>query len=143
MKMRWFTLAAVALLSSCLFSGMPDWEDLPGDDCSLVTHRLLTSRADTSLMENQGKKVTLRESEKADLREYLRLFSEQAEVSMVTYAPRTVLYGEDFSLNFQTDKVILNIGAGNRRQYVRPMTEVDKDMLQLLRKRSDSRALKR
>ena len=143
MKMRWFTMAAVTLLSSCLFSGMPDWDDLPGEECSLVTHRLLTSRADSALMENKGKQVTLRESEKADLREYLRLFTEQAELSVVTYAPRTVLYGEYFYLNFQTDKVILNIGEGNRRQYVRPMTEADKNMLQLLRKRSDSRALKR
>ncbi len=143
MKMRWFTLVAGALLSSCIYQGLPDWADLPGDNCSLVTHRLLTARADSSLAGNHGKKVTLRESEQAELREYLRVFTEQAEPSPATYAPRTVLYGDDFSLNFQMDMVILNIGEGNRHQYVRPITAADKDMLQLLRKRSDSRALKR
>ena len=143
MKTWQYASVIVALLSSCIQQSMPDWDDLPGENCSLVTFRLLYARTDTGLLTAQGKKVTLRESEKARLRDYLRHFTEQAQPTMVTYALRTVLYGEDFSLNFQTDKVILNIGSGNRRQYVRPMTEADKDMLQLLRRRSDSRALKR
>lgn len=143
MKTWQYASVIVALLSSCIQQSMPDWDDLPGENCSLVTFRLLSARADAALLTEQGKKVTLRESEKARLRDYLRLFTEEAQATVVTYAPRTVLYGEDFSLNFQTDTVILSIGKGNRNQFARPIGEADKEILQLLRKRSDSRVLKR
>lgn len=122
--------------------GLPDWDDVPGAECSLVAHRLRLPLANAAAPSQQGKLVRLRDSETEQLRNYLRSFTEQGSISVASYAPGTVLYGEYFSLNYQQELVILNIGRGERVQYVRPLTQADKDMLKLLRKRSDSRTLK-
>ncbi len=122
--------------------GLPNWGDVPGAECSLVTHRLHLPLADAAASKHQGKPVRLRDSEAEQLRNYLIAFTEQGVKSVDTYAPATVLYGEHFSLNYRQDIVVLNIGRGERTQYARPITQADKDMLKLLRKRSDSRTLK-
>lgn len=142
MKLRVAALIVICTLSSCMQQGLPDWEDVPGAECSLVAHRLHLPLADAAAPNHQGKPVRLRDSETEQLRNYLRMFTEQGDVSVVSYAPATVLYGEYFSLNYRQDIVVLNIGRGERTQYVRPITQADKDMLKLLRKRSDSRTLK-
>ncbi|MBE6420142.1 MAG: hypothetical protein E7031_08425 [Akkermansiaceae bacterium] len=141
MKMRYLTVLAVLGLCCCVQQRMPAWESLPGENCTLATYRLMPAKpapADAV----PGKKVALRESEKEHMRTYLREFTEQGQISLATYAPRTVLYGDYFTLNFHPDLVILNIGKEDRTQYVRPISQQDQDLLKLLRKRSDSRALK-
>ncbi len=141
MKKCLLSVLAMVGLSCCVQQSMPAWEDLPGDNCTLsvVSPRVLKTKSDAT---DAAKKVTLRESEKELVRDYLREFTEQGEITHATYAPRTVFSGEDFSLNFVEDWVILSIGKKERTQYARRMTQQDKDMRQLLRKRSDSRALK-
>ncbi len=141
MKKSLLSVLAMVGLSCCVQQSMPAWEDLPGDNCTLsvVSPRLLKTKADAA---SSAKPVTLRESEKEQVRAYLREFAEQGERSHATYAQRTVFSGEYFSLNFVEDWVILSIGKKERTQYARHITQQDKDMRQLLRKRSDSRALK-
>lgn len=137
------TIVGMGMLSGCIQQGLPAGDDLPGEDCRLVTHRLMLPKEPRSEGEvgNQGKQVVLRDSEESTLREYLVKFMQEGRASVVTYAPRTVLYGEYFSLNFHGDKVILNIGYGERRQFERKRTREDEQMLRLLKKRSDSRRL--
>lgn len=145
MPMKTWVSAVVALgmLSGCIQQGVPHRDDLPGAECRLVTHRLVMPQMSSTEQdpETLGKKVALRESEEAQLRDYLVRFTEQAPRSIVTYAPRTVLYGETFALNFHSDKVILNIGYGTRQQFERARTREDDNMLKLLKKRSNSRTL--
>ena len=135
MKKCLLSVLAMVGLSCCVQQSMPAWEDLPGDNCTLsvVSPRRLQST----------KFVTLRESEKEQVRAYLREFTEQGEITHAAYPQRTVFSGEYFSLNFVEDWVILSIGKKERTQYARHITQQDKDMRQLLRKRSDSRALKK
>ena len=142
MKQCLLSVLAMVGLSCCVQQNMPAWEDLPGDNCtlSIVSPRVLKTKSDTTA---SAKKVILRESEKETVRDYLREFTEQGEITHATYPPRTVFSGEYFSLNFVEDWVILSIGKKERTQYARRITQQDKDMRQLLRKRSDSRALKK
>lgn len=88
------------------------------------------------------KTVNLRESEQDAIRLYLQEFTQTGTPTFVTHAPGTVFLGEHFSLNFKPTEVVLNIGKNERVQYARPRTRKDDEMLQLLRKRSDSRQLK-
>lgn len=140
MKKSLLSVLAMVGLSCCVQQNMPAWEDLPGDNCTLsvISPRLLKTKSDAA----PAKHVTLRESEKEQVRAYLREFTEQGERSHAAYPQRTVFSGEYFSLNFVEDWVILSIGKKERTQYARHITQQDKDMRQLLRKRSDSRALK-
>lgn len=147
MKRHLAAILAVLMLNACQWQTMPEWSDVPGQQCRLITHRIgvRVSRGDGvhyKESENKGRIVTLRESEEQKLRAYLQQFVEKGQRSYNTYAPRTVLYGHAFSLNFLTDTVVLNIGTGSQKQYTRPRGAADDAILQLVRKRSDSRSLK-
>ena len=142
MKRNLAAILAVLMLNACQWQTMPEWSDVPGQQCRLITHRIGVRVSPGDATQNQGRIVTLRESEEQKLRAYLQQFVEKGQRSYNTYAPRTVLYGHAFSLNFLTDTVVLNIGAGSQKQYTRPRGAADDAMLQLLRKRSDSRSLK-
>lgn len=142
MKRPGIILAVVLLLSSCLWQGQPNWEKIPGKECKLVTHRLALPQTAESGTQ-QGKIVALRESEARQLRDYLLRFTESGMLTEDRFAPKTVLIGSEFELNFQHKQVILRLGSGTGKQYVRLRTAEDDAMLQLLRKRSDSRQLKK
>lgn len=142
MKRHLAAILAVLMLNACQWQTMPEWSDVPGQQCRLITHRIGVRVSPVDATQNQGRIVTLRESEEQKLRAYLQQFVEKGQRNYNTYAPRTVLYGHAFSLNFLTDTVVLNIGTGNQSQYIRPRGAEDDAMLQLLRKRSDSRSLK-
>ena len=114
---------------------MPAWESLPGNNCKLVQYRL-------GVPGGQAKNVSLRESEQDAIRHYLQAFTQSGSGSLLTYAPGTVFSGDTFSLNFKAQEVVLNIGKNERSQYVKPRTQEDEAILQLLLKRSDSRQLK-
>lgn len=140
MKKCVLTISALFLLNSCVSQDMPNWEELPGEKCTLRTHRrgLMSTPAGTG-----EKNVRLRDSEAEKLRLYLQKFTEEAESSHVTYAPQTILNGEYFTLNFCTDVVVLNIGKSAKKQYVKKRTAADNELLRILRKRSDSRSMRR
>ena len=139
MKKSVIAVSALFLLNACVWQSMPDWEDLPGKNCTLSTHRRSLMPTTTGADE---KSVRLRDSEAEKLRSYLQQFTEKEESSLVTYAPQTVLQGEYFTLNFCTDVVVLNIGKSSRKQYVKKRTAADNELLRILRKRSDSRAMR-
>lgn len=139
------TCIAMVLLTGCLQQNMPTPEELPGKECKLVTNRLL---APVMATQNQdtlktGKPIALRESEEERLRQYLAEFTKTGQISYTTYAPRTVLYGEYFTLNFQQNTVILSIGKKEKTQYERARRAEDDAMLKLLRKRSSAHAISR
>ncbi len=92
------------------------------------------------------RRLNLRESEKALLRTYLQELAREAEMSFVTYAPRLVVTGENYSLNFTDDVVVLNIWDSDRKnawQYARRCCETDDEVLELLRRRTAARSLSR
>ena len=92
------------------------------------------------------RKLNLRESEKVLFRSYLQELAGDAEMSFVTYVPRLVVTGENYSLNFTDDVVVLNVWDSDRtngRQYVRRLCQADDDVLELLRRRTAERSLLR
>lgn len=148
MKKYVLTITALFLLNSCVWQNMPDWEELPGEKCTLkTTRRSLVRKTNSS---NAGEKaVKLRESEEEKLRHYLQKFTEETpEANKLNmqgeqYATtQTVLNGQYFTLTYVADEVILSIGKKERKQYVRKATAKDTEILSILRKRSDSRALR-
>ena len=147
MKRHFAALLAILMLNACQWQTMPEWSEVPGPQCRLVTHRIGVRVSQEDAVngkgtDSKGRVVTLRESEEQKLRAYLQQFVEEGQRDYNSYAPRTVLHGNAFSLNFLTDTVVLNIGTGEQAQYVRPRCTEDDTMLYLLRKRSDSRSLK-
>ena len=155
MKKYVLTITALFLLNSCVWQNMPDWKELPGEKCTLkTTRRSLVRKTNSS---NAGEKaVKLRESEEEKLRHYLQKFTEETpeankaqhdanklNMQGEQYATtQTVLNGQYFTLTYVADEVILSIGKKERKQYVRKATAKDTEILSILRKRSDSRALR-
>lgn len=125
----------MVMLGACQWQQMPAWESIPGNDSKLTRYRLGMPKGHT-------KTVNLRESEQEAVRVYLQELTQTGTPTFVTHAPGTVFQGDYFSLNFKPKEVVLNIGKHERAQYARPRTEKDDEMLQLLRKRSDSRRMK-
>lgn len=127
-------------LSSCTSTVYePDWSLVPGGSNYVLEYNRGVPRQ---------KKLVLRESEQAALREYMQEMVTEGNVSLVSYAPSLVLSGECYSLNFTDRYVVLNIwqeegGSGDGCQYVRPCSEKDEEMLKLIRRRTSARALPR
>lgn len=155
MKKYVLTISALLLLNSCVSQNMPAWEELPGEKCTLKTYRRSLVRKATPSSAGE-KTVKLRETEEEKFRFYLQQFTEDtaetdryqfADNHLIVrgeqYAAQTALKGQHFSLFFVDDEVILSIGKKERKQYARKATAEDREILNILRKRSDSRSMRR
>lgn len=130
--------AAVFLLVACSQVEPVDWSTVPGSGSYMLEY--------TAGKVPKQRRLNLRESEKALLRTYLQELAREAEMSFVTYAPRLVVTGENYSLNFTDDVVVLNIWDSDRKnawQYARRCCEADDEVLELLRRRTAARSLSR
>lgn len=137
--MRHLPAIFISLLfaAACTQVTAPDWSTLPGADSYVLEYGHGVPRQ---------KKLSLRESEKAQLRDYMRELAEEGSSTPISYAPQYVLSGEDFSLNFDQDVVVLNLRSSAGApggQFARPRSQADTAVLDLLRRRTATRALPR
>lgn len=138
MRVIFSLAAAVVLLVACSQVEPVDWSAVPGSGSYMLEYC-------TGKVPRQ-RKLNLRESEKVLFRSYLQELAGDAEMSFVTYVPRLVVTGENYSLNFTDDVVVLNVWDSDRtngRQYVRRLCQADDDVLELLRRRTAERSLLR
>lgn len=131
-------LSVAILASSCSTSiPEPDWSLVPGGSNYVLEYNKGIPRQ---------KKLSLRESELADLRSYMQEIVDEGNINLVSYVPSLVLSGECYSLNFSGKYVVLNIWKNEGEegcQYVREYGEKDAELLKLIRRRTSTRSLKR
>ncbi len=130
-------LVTAVLLAACAQVAEPDWSTLLGADNYVLDYGGGVPRQ---------KKLRLRESEKEMLRHYMAELVEEGATTPVNQVPQVVLSGMNYSLNFGQDAVVLKLsgtdGAAGR-QYARPRRAADATLLELLRRRTSTRTLRR
>ena len=138
MKKVFLPLATAVLLASCSQQADINWDVLPGSTNYVLEY------GESGIP--RQKKVNLREQELEQLRTYMQELVNEGNISPVTYAPATVLSGENYSLNFNRELIILNIWNEENKdgcQFTRKRTQSDDDLQELIRRRTNSRKLKR
>lgn len=137
MKHIFTALVTVALLAACAQVAEPEWSTLLGADNYVLDYGGGVPRQ---------KKLRLRESEREMLCQYMAELVKEGATAPVSQVPQVVLSGENYSLNFGQDVVVLKLsGTGGTagRQYTRTRHAEDAALLDLLRRKTSTRTLRR